>query len=70
MTVTLQQGQIFMLLDAIQSENEDGSDKLINGFDTQFKAPEEIQLTGNPDNVSALTLEANVNVVDQETTHT
>ena len=70
MTVTLQQGQIFMLLDAIQSENEDGSDKLINGFDPEFKAHEEIELTGNPDNVSALTLEANVNVVDQETTHT
>ena len=65
-----QQAQIFMLLDAVQSDNNDGSDKLINDFDTEFKAPEEIELTGNPDNVSALTLETNVNVVDQETTHT
>ena len=62
-----QQGQIFMLLDAVQSDNKDGSDILINDFDTEFNAPEEIELTGNPDNVSALTLEANVNVVDQET---
>ena len=51
-----QQDQIFMLLDAVQSDNKDGSDKLINDFDTEFKAPEEIELTGNPDNVGALTL--------------
>ena len=42
----------------------------MNDFDTEFIAPEEVELTDNPDNVSALTLEANVHVVDQGTTHT
>ena len=65
-----QQSQIFMLLDTVQSDNKNCSDKLFNDFDTEFKAPEEIELTGNPDNVIALALEVNVNVVDQETTHT
>ena len=62
--------QVFTLLDAVQSDNEDESDQLMNDFDSEFIAPEEIELTDNPGNVSALTLEANVRVVDQGTTHT
>ena len=42
----------------------------MNDLDTEFIAPEEIKLTENPGNVSALTLEANVHVLDQGTTHT
>ena len=42
----------------------------MNDFDTEFIAPEEVELTDNPDNVSALTLKANVHVVDQGTTRT
>ena len=57
--------QVFTLLDAVQSDNEDEIDELMNDFDTEFIAPEEIELTDNPGNVSALTLEANVHVVDQ-----
>ena len=62
--------QVFKLLDAEQSNNENETDKLINDFNTEFIAPEKIELTDNPDNVSALTLEVNVHVVDQGTTHT
>ena len=61
--------QVFTLLDAVQSDNEDKIDQLMNDFDTQFIAPEEIELTDNPGNLSALTLEASVHVVDQGTTH-
>ena len=42
----------------------------MNDLDTEFIAPEEIELTDNPGNVRALILEANVHVVDQGTTHT
>ena len=63
-------GQVFTLLDAVQSNNEDEIDELMNDFDTEFIAPEEIKLTDNQGNVSALTLEANVHIVDQGTTHT
>ena len=54
----------------MQSNNENEINKLINDFDTEFIAPEEIELTDNQDNVSALTLEANVHIADQGTTHT
>ena len=57
------------LLDAVQSDNEDEIDKLINDFDKEFTAPEEIELTVNQGNMSALTLKANVHVVQQGTTH-
>ena len=57
-------------MDAVQSYNQDETDELMNDVDTELIAPEEIELTDNPDNASALTLEANVHVVDQETTHT
>ena len=63
-------GQVFMLLNAVQSNNEDESDKLMNDFDTEFIAPEEIEFTDNQGNVSALTLEANIHIVDQGITHT
>ena len=35
-------GQVFTLLDAVQSNNEDEIDELMNDFDTEFIAPEEI----------------------------
>ena len=57
------------LLDPVQSDNEDEIDKLINDFDKEFTAPEEIELTVNQGNMSALTLKANVHVVQQGTTH-
>ena len=62
-------GQVFTLLDTVQSNNEDETDELMNGFDTEFIAPEEIKLTDNQGNVSGLTLESNVRIVDQGTTH-
>ena len=62
-------GQVFTLLDAVQSNNDE-IDELMNDFGMEFKAPEEIKLTDNQCNVSALTLEANVSIVDQGTTHT
>ena len=61
---------MFTLLDAVQSNNEDEIDELMNDFDTEFIAPEEIELTDSPGNMSALTLEANVHIADQWTTHT
>ena len=46
-------GKVFTLLDAVQSNNEDEIDELMNDFDTEFIAPEEIELTDNQGNVSA-----------------
>ena len=57
-------------MDAVHGDNEDETEKLMNDFDTEFIAPEEIELTDNPSNVSALRLEVNIHVVDQGTTHT
>ena len=62
--------QILTLLDAVQSDNEDEIDELMNDFDAEFIAPEEIKLIDSHGNVSALTLETNIHVVDQGTTHT
>ena len=62
--------QVFILLDAVQSDNEDETDKLMNDFDTKFIALEKIELTDNPGNMSALKSEGNVHVVDQGSTHT
>ena len=62
--------QVFTLLDAVQSDREDEIVKLMNDFNTEFMASEEIKLTDNEGNVSALTLEANAHIVDQGTTHT
>ena len=39
--------EVFTLLDAVQSDNEDENDELMNDFDTKFIAPKEIGLTGN-----------------------
>ena len=63
-------GQIFALLDTVQSDKENEIHKLMNDSDTEFIAPEEIELTGNPKNASVLAPEANVHVVDKGTTHT
>ena len=60
--------QGFTLLDAVQSDNEDEIDELMNDIDAKFIAPEEIELTHHPDNTSSLRLEANVHFVDKETT--
>ena len=62
--------QVFKLLDAVQSDKEDEIDKLVNDFDTRYIAPEEIELTDNPSNMSALRLEVNIHVADQGITHT
>ena len=62
--------QVYALLDAVQSENEDEIYEMMNGFDREIIAPEEIELTNNPSKVSALILEANDHVVDEGTTHT
>ena len=37
--------QVFTLLDAVQSDNKDEIDGLMNDFDTKFIAPEETKLT-------------------------
>ena len=63
-------GQVFTILDAVKSNNEDEINKLINDFDTEFIASKEIEPTDNQGNVSALTLEANLHIVDRGTTHT
>ena len=64
-------GKILALLDTVQSDNEDEIDELINDYNTEFIALEEFKLTGNLDNASVLTPEANFYVVDDEgTTHT
>ena len=59
-----------MLLDTVQNDNKDEIDELMNDFDTEFIALEEVELTDNRGKVRALTLEANAHVVDQEDTHT
>ena len=61
--------QVFTLLDTVQNDNQYETEELMNDFDTESIAPEEVTLTGNPSNKSALKLEANVHVVDQEITH-
>ena len=62
--------QVFTLLDAVQSDNKDEINELMNDFDTECRAPEEIGLTDKPGNVSASILEVNIHVVDHGTTHT
>ena len=61
--------QVFTLLDAVQSDKKNEIDELMNDFDTECIPPEEIELTDNPGNVSALRLEVSIHVVDQRTTH-
>ena len=55
-------------MNAAQSNNEDEIDELMNDFDTELITPEEIELTDNQGNVSALILEANVHIVDHKIT--
>ena len=62
--------QVFTLLDAVQSDNKDEINELMNDFDTECRAPEEIELTDKSGNVSASILEVNIHVVDHGTTHT
>ena len=63
-------GQVFTILDPVKSNNEDEINELINDFDMEFIASKEIEPTDNQRNVSALTLEANLHIVDRGTTHT
>ena len=56
--------QVFTLLDAVHSDNENEKHELIKDSDTEIIAPEEIELTDNPGNESVLTLEPNVHFVD------
>ena len=51
----------------MQSDNKDEINELMNDFDTECRALEEIELT---DNVSASILEVNIHVFDYGTTHT
>ena len=44
-----------MLLDTMENDNKDEIDELMNDFDTEFIALEEVELTDNRDKVSALT---------------
>ena len=43
---------------------------MMNDFDGEIIAPEEIELTNNPNKVSGLILEANDQIADEGTTHT
>ena len=43
---------------------------MMNDFDGEIIAPEEIELTNNPNKVSGLILEANDHIADEGTTHT
>ena len=40
--------QVFTSLDTMQIDNEDETDELMNDYDAEFIAPEEIELAGNP----------------------
>ena len=62
--------QILTLLDTVSCDNKDEIDKFISDSYTEFKAPEEMELTGNLDNARVLTPEANVHVADEGTTYT
>ena len=61
--------QVFTSLDTMQIDNEDETDELMNDFDTEFIAPEEIELAGNPQSASVLKRKANVHVFDEWITH-
>ena len=66
---TVSTDQVFTLLDTVQNDNQYEIEELMNDFDTESIAPEEVILTDNPSNERDLKLEANVHVVDQEITH-
>ena len=61
--------QIFTALDTVQGDTEDKNQKLMNGSDMEFIAPEKIELTDNPGNANFLTKDANIYVVNKKTTH-
>lgn len=54
-----------MLLNTVQSYNEDKIGKLMNVSDTKLIASKEIKITDNSDSARNLTTEANVHVVDE-----
>ena len=58
-----------MLLDTVQSGSKDGTDNSMNDSETEFRAPQEIELPDNSYNVSVLIPRANAHVVDEGTTH-
>ena len=53
----------------MQIDNEDETDKLMNDPDTELIAPEEIELTGNPQSASVLKRKVNVHVFGEWITH-
>ena len=62
--------QMFVLLDTVQSDNDDEIDELINDSNTEFIALDEFKPTDNPNNMNVLTSEANIHAVYKGTTHT
>ena len=58
-----------MLLDTVQSGSKDGTDNSMNDSETEFIAPQEIELPDNPYNMNVLIPRANFHVVDEGTTH-
>ena len=58
-----------MLLDTVQSGSKNETNNSMNDSETEFIAPQEIELPDNPHNMSVLIPRANVHVVDEGTTH-
>ena len=58
-----------MLLDTVQSGSKDGTDNSMNDSETEFIAPQEIELPDNSYHISVLIPRANAHVVDEGTTH-
>ena len=59
--------EIFVLLDAVQSDTDDDIDELMNDSDKEFIAPAEIKIIEY--NTSVLAQEANGHVFDEGITH-
>ena len=55
--------QIFVLLNDVESADEDDIDTLMNDFDTEFIAEEEITQVTSTQDTSLTTLEANLHEV-------
>ena len=58
-----------MLLDTVQSGSKNETNNSMNDSETEFIAPQEIELPDNPYNMSVLIARASVHVVDEGTSH-
>ena len=58
-----------MLLGTVQSGSKDGTGNSMHDSETEFIAPQEIELPDNPYNMSVLIARASVHVVDEGTSH-